>query len=54
MTFEQLQAEKQKYKEKNISFEEECAQAIKFIQKNKIETIKGDIKNGNTKKTSRK
>ena len=53
MTFEQMEAEKQKYAEKNISFEKECEEAIKFIQEKKPLTIKRSNKNA-TKTTKRK
>lgn len=51
MTFAEMEEEKKKVRDKNISFEEQCAQMAKFIKEHKVKTVRGG-KNA-TKKTSR-
>lgn len=50
MTFEEMEKTKERARAKNLSFDEQCAQMAKFIQKNNVKTIKKVVKNA--KKTS--
>ena len=50
ITFDEMQEIKKKARAKNKSFDEQCAQAIKFIQENNIKTIERSVKNA--KKTT--
>jgi hypothetical protein len=53
LTFEEMQEIKKKARAKNKSFDEQCTQAIKFIQENNIKTIERSDKNAK-KTTTRK
>ena len=52
MTFKEIEELKEKAKEKNLSFAEQCTQMGKYIQENNIKTIKRS--NKNVKITTRK
>lgn len=53
MDLKELEEERQKFKQKNISFEEQCKNTIKFISENKVKTIKRS-NNSNAQITKRK
>ena len=52
MTFKEMEEEKKKVRDLNISYENQCAQMVKFIEENKVKTIKGG-KNGKGTKGTR-
>lgn len=48
MNFSEFEAERAKIQEKNVSFNQQCNQMIKFIEKNDVKTLKRRKKNGST------
>ena len=52
MTFEELEREKQRARDKKLSFAEQCTQMGKYILANKVKTVKRSDKN--VKTTTRK